>query len=192
MIRPSRDEDIVAFTAIHGHHVLTGTGTFEIAPTEAIGRAAGRVGVRTFLAVVGDFAYAGSIGVHTALGFSHVGVLKSCGWRFDRWLDAVTIKSLWVQVTAPLRNNQQDEKQNNCNLVGFLDGPSGPSPLLPLRVFRHAGLVAAHSNSTGFLWVGARAAAGPRRHAQLVADPLVGIHNRRLRFERHCLRPEQH
>ena len=59
--RPCRDEDIVAFTAIHGHHVLTGTGTFEIAPTEAIGRTAGRVGVRTFLAVMGDSAYAGSM-----------------------------------------------------------------------------------------------------------------------------------
>jgi hypothetical protein len=33
--RPCRDEDIVAFSAIYGHHVLTGTGTFEIAPTEA-------------------------------------------------------------------------------------------------------------------------------------------------------------
>ena len=32
MIRPSRDKDVVAFTAIYGHHVLTGTGTFEIAP----------------------------------------------------------------------------------------------------------------------------------------------------------------
>jgi phosphinothricin acetyltransferase len=35
--------------------------------------------VRTFLAVIGDSAYADSIGVHTALGFIHVGVLKSCG-----------------------------------------------------------------------------------------------------------------
>jgi L-amino acid N-acyltransferase YncA len=35
LIQPSRDEDVVAFTAFYGHHVLTGTGTFEIAPTEA-------------------------------------------------------------------------------------------------------------------------------------------------------------
>ncbi|MFN8956243.1 MAG: GNAT family N-acetyltransferase, partial [Burkholderiales bacterium] len=36
LIRPSRDEDIVAITAIYRHHVLTGTGTFEIdPPTEA-------------------------------------------------------------------------------------------------------------------------------------------------------------
>ncbi|MEY4663337.1 MAG: Phosphinothricin N-acetyltransferase, partial [Pseudomonadota bacterium] len=36
LIRPSRDEDVAAITAIYAHHVLTGTGTFEIAPpTEA-------------------------------------------------------------------------------------------------------------------------------------------------------------
>lgn len=32
LIRPSRDEDIAAITAIYAHHVLTGTGTFEIDP----------------------------------------------------------------------------------------------------------------------------------------------------------------
>ena len=51
-----------------------------------------RAGVRKFLAVIGDSAHAGSIGVHTALGFSHVGVLKSCGWKFDRWLDVVMME----------------------------------------------------------------------------------------------------
>jgi phosphinothricin acetyltransferase len=159
LIRPSRDEDVAAITAIYRHHVLTGTGTFEIdPPTEAdmagrradvlskglpylvvedegcvmgfaycnwfkprpayrfsaedsiymapnvqrkgMGRAllaelctqAERVGVRKFLAVIGDSANAGSIGVHTALGFNHVGVIKSCGWKFDRWLDVVMME----------------------------------------------------------------------------------------------------
>lgn len=159
LIRPSREEDIPAITAIYRHHVLTGTGTFEIdPPTEAdmaahradvlskglpylviedkgrvmgyaycnwfrprpayrfcaensiylasdalqkgIGRAllaelcaqAERAGVRKLLAVIGDSANAGSIGVHTALGFNHVGVLKSCGWKFDRWLDVVMME----------------------------------------------------------------------------------------------------
>ena len=31
-IRPSRDEDIAAVTAIYAHHVLNGTGTFETSP----------------------------------------------------------------------------------------------------------------------------------------------------------------
>jgi phosphinothricin acetyltransferase len=26
------------------------------------------------------------------LGFNHVGVLKSCGWKFDRWLDVVMME----------------------------------------------------------------------------------------------------
>ncbi len=159
LIRPSRDEDVAAITAIYAHHVLTGTGTFEIEPpTEAdmanrradvlakglpylvvedagrvigfaycnwfkprpayrfsaedsiymasdahrkgLGKAllaelctrAERAGVRKLLAVIGDSANTGSVGVHTALGFSHVGVLKSCGWKFDRWLDVVMME----------------------------------------------------------------------------------------------------
>ncbi len=159
LIRPSRDEDVAAITAIYAHHVLTGTGTFEIdPPTEAdmanrradvlakglpylvvedagrvigfaycnwfkprpayrfsaedsiymasdahrkgLGKAllaelctrAERAGVRKLLAVIGDSANTGSVGVHTALGFSHVGVLKSCGWKFDRWLDVVMME----------------------------------------------------------------------------------------------------
>ena len=46
-------------------------------------------GVRKLIAVIGDSANAGSIGVHQSAGFEHVGVLKSCGWKFDRWLDVV-------------------------------------------------------------------------------------------------------
>jgi phosphinothricin acetyltransferase len=48
-----------------------------------------RVGVRRLIAVIGDSANLGSIGVHQAAGFSHVGILKSCGWKFDQWLDVV-------------------------------------------------------------------------------------------------------
>ena len=159
LIRPSRDEDIPAITAIYRHHVLTGTGTFEIDPPseadmasrradvlskglpylvleeeghvmgfaycnwfkprpayrfsaedsiymtsgthrQGLGKAllaelctqAERAGVRKLLAVIGDSANAGSIGVHRAAGFSHVGVLKSCGWKFDRWLDVVMME----------------------------------------------------------------------------------------------------
>jgi Sortase and related acyltransferases len=39
--------------------------------------------------VIGDSANAGSIGVHRALGFQHVGTIQSCGWKFGRWLDIV-------------------------------------------------------------------------------------------------------
>lgn len=51
-----------------------------------------RGGIRKVMAVIGDSANAGSIGVHTALGFNHVGVVKSCGWKFERWLDIVLME----------------------------------------------------------------------------------------------------
>ena len=156
LIRPSTDADLPAITAIYHHHVLHGTGTFEIDPPspqdmagrradvlskglpwlvladgeqvlgfaycnwfkprpayrfsaedsiylapEAAGRGLGRAllaelaaqaeraGVRRLIAVIGDSANAGSIGVHRAIGFQPVGVLKACGWKFERWLDVV-------------------------------------------------------------------------------------------------------
>lgn len=51
-----------------------------------------RVGTRKVMAVIGDSANAGSIGVHKALGFEPVGVVQSCGWKFDRWLDIVLMQ----------------------------------------------------------------------------------------------------
>ena len=51
-----------------------------------------RTGTRKVMAVIGDSANAGSIGVHKALGFEHVGVMQSCGWKFDRWLDIVLMQ----------------------------------------------------------------------------------------------------
>ncbi len=159
IIRPSRDGDITAITAIYAHHVLNGTGTFEtVAPTvadmtgrradvlskglpylvseengqvqgfaycnwfkprpayrfsaedsiymaagtqgkghgrallQALAAQAEAAGVRKLIAVIGDSANAGSVGVHRAVGFTHVGVLKSCGWKFGKWLDVVLME----------------------------------------------------------------------------------------------------
>lgn len=61
------------------------------------------VGVRKLIAVIGDSENQGSIGVHRSVGFEHVGVLKSCGWKFDRWLDVVLMEKVLGQgdSTAP-------------------------------------------------------------------------------------------
>ena len=158
-IRPSSDQDIPAITAIYGHHVLNGTGTFETVPPTAQdmaarradvlakelpylvaeqdgrilgfaycnwfkprpayrysaedsismadgerGRGAGKqllmelaqqaeaAGVRKLIAVIGDSANLGSVRVHESIGFTHVGVLKSCGWKFGKWLDVVLME----------------------------------------------------------------------------------------------------
>jgi phosphinothricin acetyltransferase len=48
-----------------------------------------RAGVRKLIAVIGDSANTGSIAVHRSVGFAMVGVLKSCGWKFDQWRDVV-------------------------------------------------------------------------------------------------------
>lgn len=46
-------------------------------------------GARQMLAVIGDSANAGSIGVHRALGFDHIGTTRAVGWKSGRWLDVV-------------------------------------------------------------------------------------------------------
>src|SRR5438105_8386469 len=59
-------------------------------------------GARQMLAVIGDSANAGSIGVHLALGFVHTGVMKAAGWKFDRWLDVVVMqRALGAGDSAP-------------------------------------------------------------------------------------------
>ena len=168
LIRPSTAADVPALTAIYTHHVLHGTGTFELeAPIEAEmahrrddvlakglpwlvaerggevlgfayanhfkprrayrfcledsvylapgaqGQGLGRLllaelmarceaaGTRQMLAIIGDSANLGSIGVHRALGFEHVGVMKAAGWKFERWLDVVVMqKSLGPGASA--------------------------------------------------------------------------------------------
>ena len=60
----------------------------------ALAQAAESVGVRKLIAVIGDSANAGSIGVHRAQGFSHVGVLKDCGWKFGEWRDVVLMEKV--------------------------------------------------------------------------------------------------
>ncbi len=49
-------------------------------------------GGRQMLAVIGDSQNLGSIGLHRALGFEDVGVMKAAGWKFGRWLDVVVLQ----------------------------------------------------------------------------------------------------
>jgi phosphinothricin acetyltransferase len=43
------------------------------------------------IAVIGDAANTGSIGLHRALGFEPAGQLSGVGWKFERWLDVVLL-----------------------------------------------------------------------------------------------------
>ena len=159
LIRPSREDDIAAITAIYAHHVLHSTGTFEteapnthemtvrrldvlskglpyliiehdgkiagfayanwfkpraayrysvedsiyLAPgshSKGLGRAllaellarCEATGIRKVMAIVGDSANKGSVGVHLALGFELVGKIDACGWKFGAWRDIVIMQ----------------------------------------------------------------------------------------------------
>ena len=50
------------------------------------------VGIRKMMAIVGDSANAGSVGVHLALGFEQVGKIDACGWKFGAWRDIVIMQ----------------------------------------------------------------------------------------------------
>jgi phosphinothricin acetyltransferase len=56
-----------------------------IAETEA-------AGARQMLAVIGDSGNAGSIGLHQALGFAHVGTFRAVGFKLGRWVDTVMMQ----------------------------------------------------------------------------------------------------
>jgi phosphinothricin acetyltransferase len=49
-------------------------------------------GFRQMIAVIGDSANAGSIGVHSRAGFQMIGTHPSVGLKFGRWLDTVMMQ----------------------------------------------------------------------------------------------------
>ena len=49
-------------------------------------------GYRQMIAVIGDSANAGSIGVHTRCGFQMLGTHPNVGFKFGRWLDTVMMQ----------------------------------------------------------------------------------------------------
>ncbi len=69
----------------------TGCGFGRLLLAELLARCEA-AGARQMLAVIGDSANAGSIGVHRALGFAHVGTIAAAGWKFERWLDVVVMQ----------------------------------------------------------------------------------------------------
>ena len=80
-----------AENSIYLSNHATGRGIGGLLLTELLAQAE-RSGVRRMIAVIGDSANAASIGLHQSRGFHHVGVLSSCGWKFDRWLDVVMME----------------------------------------------------------------------------------------------------
>ena len=93
--RFSAEDSVYIATDLHGK----GLGRALLAE---LASQAEKIGVRKLIAVIGDSKNLGSIGVHRSVGFTDVGVLKSCGWKFDQWLDVVLMeKALGLGDTAP-------------------------------------------------------------------------------------------
>ncbi|WP_296508880.1 GNAT family N-acetyltransferase [Rhodoferax sp.] len=93
--RFSAEDSIYLAPEAHGK----GLGTLLL--TELMAQAE-RCGVRKLIAVIGDSANLGSIGVHTRCGYRHAGVIEACGWKFERWLDIVLMeKSIGAGHSTP-------------------------------------------------------------------------------------------
>jgi L-amino acid N-acyltransferase YncA len=74
---------------VHPEHARKGIGRQLLA--ELIDRAE-KCGCRQMVAIIGDSDNAASIGLHAEFGFRHVGVLRSVGFKFDRWVDTVLMQ----------------------------------------------------------------------------------------------------
>lgn len=59
---------------------------------EGIVAEARAAGMHQMVAVIGDSANSGSIRLHAACGFVHVGTFEAVGWKFGRWLDTVLMQ----------------------------------------------------------------------------------------------------
>jgi phosphinothricin acetyltransferase len=50
------------------------------------------LGYRQLIAVIGDSAHAPSINLHASCGFVRIGILRSVGFKFGRWVDTVLMQ----------------------------------------------------------------------------------------------------
>jgi phosphinothricin acetyltransferase len=74
----------------------TGQGVGKALLSAVIDRCEG-LGLRQMIAIIGDSGNAGSIGLHSSLGFEHRGVLSGVGFKHGRWVDVV-----WMQRSLAL------------------------------------------------------------------------------------------
>jgi L-amino acid N-acyltransferase YncA len=91
--RPRPAYRYTAEDSVYIHPDQMGRGVGKALVAEVIA-ACEALGVRQMIAVIGDSANAGSIGLHRSLGFEDAGVGRAFGFKFGRWVDVV-----WMQKT---------------------------------------------------------------------------------------------
>jgi phosphinothricin acetyltransferase len=74
---------------IHPDHLGRGLGKALVSEVIAACEA---MGLRQLVAVIGDSANAGSIGLHRSLGFVEIGVGRAFGFKHGRWVDIVQMQ----------------------------------------------------------------------------------------------------
>jgi phosphinothricin acetyltransferase len=89
--RPRRAYRFCVEDSIYLDPQVAGRGLGRLLLAELLARCEA-AGARQVLALIGDAANLGSIGVHRALGFRPAGTLAASGWKFDRWLDVVIMQ----------------------------------------------------------------------------------------------------
>jgi L-amino acid N-acyltransferase YncA len=80
-----------AENSIYLRHDAAGKGLGRLLLAELLTQLEQR-GVRKVMAVIGGSENIASIGLHSALGFTHAGLVQGAGWKQERWLDLVLMQ----------------------------------------------------------------------------------------------------
>ena len=86
--RPRAAYRYTAEDSVYIDPAFIGKGVGKALVAEVIARCEA-LGLRQMVAVIGDSANAGSIGLHRSLGFEHAGVGRAFGFKHGRWVDLV-------------------------------------------------------------------------------------------------------
>jgi phosphinothricin acetyltransferase len=101
-----RDRSAYRFTAedsIYVREDVRGQGVGKALVAQLI-EAATQAGFRQMIAVIGDAANVGSVGVHASLGFRMAGTLRAAGLKFGHWLDVVYMQRQLGSGSADVAN----------------------------------------------------------------------------------------